>query len=690
VLRANPGKGECMAKITINGISIDPAVHGSALAAANLVSADSSSSNFILVQAKQPLSQNQRDELAGLRATILEYVPENTYVCHYPPSDLGRIRALPYVAWVNVYLQGFKVPTSLRPGPPAARTANLLSAAAIDTLSKDRVTVDVVLHKQVAADSVRDKIAAAAGLNPANLELGRNKVRLTVERRRLADLAKIDEVRHIEPYIAPRLANNIARGILRADDAQAGHTLEGDGQIVAIADTGFDTGTPDDVHPAFAGRVLKLYPLGRVGDASDPDGHGTHVAGSVLGDGALNDGTAIRGTAPKARLIFQSVLDSNGRLGGLPTDLHDLFLPPYQDDRARVHTNSWGAPTNGAYTSNSNEVDDFVWGHRDCVICFAAGNDGRDAQGRGIIDSGSVGDPGTAKNCITVGASESNRPDFPIPGQAGQPLQYGNGWPQDFPAEPIHSDGVADNADGMAAFSSRGPAVNNRVKPDLLAPGTAILSTRSRVASGTGWGLSADPSYFFEGGTSMATPLVAGCAAVVRQYLQVQGVAQPSAALVKGMLINGARRIFGQYVPPEVGAPPDVSEGFGRVDLAATVGPYGQGETVTFKDEATALDTGQEEHTVQAIDTDGRTLKVTLVWTDPAGEALQNDLDLIVRTADGQERHGNAAAGSKDFDRTNNVEQVVWPDVPQGNVDVVVRAFRATVPQSYALVLRVS
>jgi serine protease AprX len=187
----------------------------------------------------------------------------------------------------------------------------------------------------------------------------------------------------------------------------------------------------------------------------------------------------------------------------------------------------------------------------------------------------------------------------------------------------------------------------------------------------------------------MATPLVAGCAAVVRQFLQAQGVATPSAALVKAMLINGSKILTGQYVPPEVGAPPDNSQGFGRLDLAATVGPYAAGEIVTFHDENNALDTGGEEHTAQAVNA-GQTLKATLVWTDPAGEALQNDLDLVVRTPDGQVSHGNRPAGSIDFDRSNNVEQVIVGNVAQGNVDIVVRAFRITTPQTYALVVRVS
>src|SRR5271166_4495864 len=206
-----------MARITINGISIDPVKHAPALAAAHLISADASGSDFILVQASGPLTQVQRAQLQGLGAKILEYVPENTYICRYPPADLGPLRALPFVSWVNVYLRGFKISPVLRPA-----AANLLSLApAAATQSKERVTVEVVLQKDSMSDAVRNKIAAAAGVDPSQLQAGRGKVRVTVEERRLDDLAAIDEVRHIEKYFPPRPTNNIARGILTADQAQA-------------------------------------------------------------------------------------------------------------------------------------------------------------------------------------------------------------------------------------------------------------------------------------------------------------------------------------------------------------------------------------------------------------------------------------------------------------------------------------
>ena len=83
-------------------------------------------------------------------------------------------------------------------------------------------------------------------------------------------------------------------------------------------------------------------------------------------------------------------------------------------------------------------------------------------------------------------------------------------------------------------------------------------------------------------------------------------------------------------------------------------------------------------------------LKVTLVWTDPPGEGLQSDFHLIVKSRN-LERHGNMRPGSRDFDRKNNVEQVVWDQVPAGTITISVVAFAiASAPQDYALVARTS
>jgi hypothetical protein len=253
--------------------------------------------------------------LADLGVEILEYVPDDTYMCRYLPQDLGAIRALPFVSWVNIYLQGFRVSPKLQP----AAAANILSLApAAPTQSKDRVTVEVVLHKNSMTDAVRDHIAAVAGVDPSQVQAGRDKIRLNVAQRRLDALAAIDEVRHIEKFFPPQISNNIARGILNADQTQAAGTMRGEGQIVCVCDTGFDRGVSNDVHPAFEGRVVRLYALGRPHAATDPNGHGTHVCGSVLGDLTAHDGTIIRGTAPAARqALVRHGADARAALAGV-------------------------------------------------------------------------------------------------------------------------------------------------------------------------------------------------------------------------------------------------------------------------------------------------------------------------------------------------------------------------------------
>lgn len=75
--------------------------------------------------------------------------------------------------------------------------------------------------------------------------------------------------------------------------------------------------------------------------------------------------------------------------------------------------------------------------------------------------------------------------------------------------------------------------------------------------------------------------------------------------------------------------------------------------------------------------------------TDPPGAKLQNDLDLIVKAANGQERHGNVGT-AKTFDRVNNVEQVVWHNIPPGDAKITVHAFHITkFPQPWAYAWRI-
>lgn len=283
---------------------------------------------------------------------------------------------------------------------------------------------------------------------------------------------------------------------------------------------------------------------------------------------------------------------------------------------------------------------------------------------------------------------------------------------------PISIDPVANNPEGLAAFSSRGPTKpDGRIKPDVVAPGTSILSTKSRAIIeghfGEFWGHSADSSWCYEGGTSMACPLVAGCCAVIRGALVDNGAADPSAALVKAVLINGAVPIKGQYnngeftditlTPAQQALQhpdgPNPHYGFGRVNLnnsLQNVVPGVDGVLAGFGDKEGDESLGRDGRHPKEASFDivvpqselAQTLKVTLVYDDMPGERLQNDLNLIVKDSAGKEKHGNMGDTSG-FDRVNNVEQVVWKEAKPGTYKVTIAAYRTTHdPQPYAYAWR--
>lgn len=529
-------------------------------------------------------------------------------------------------------------------------------------------------------------------------------------------LSALHGVRLITRKTVPSTRNNVApqfMGVAKSVGtiSSGGLALTGEGEIIAVADTGLDTGVAQTLSADFAGRVVAIHSwaIDRTfdsqvtnrraddGAADVSSGHGTHVAGSVLGAGSSGPGGAanIRGLAHKAKLVFQAVEQKMNfasaqiakdwendpfQLVGIPDNLTPLFQQAYNEG-ARIHSNSWGGGRPGEYESTSRELDEFVWKNPDFCVLVAAGNEGVDRNpSDGKVDVGSVSAPGTAKNCITVGASQSERPQF-----AGN--TWGQFWPDDFPRQPLKNQEVAGNHDEMAAFSSRGPTLDERIKPDIVAPGTFILSARSTQLpdDATGWSAyDANPSYMFEGGTSMATPLTAGAVALIRQFFRVKkNLPSPSAALLKATLLCGARRMPLSYVPAT--AKFDNHQGFGRVDLDKVLSPAG-GAVFGFKDQTNGLQTGGADNTMITV-TAGRSLRVLLAYSDYPGRGLKNNLNLMLTAPDGTRRVGNAQGNQLTFDTKNNVELIEIPAPAAGNWQVqVIGANVPEGPQPFALV----
>jgi subtilisin family serine protease/subtilisin-like proprotein convertase family protein len=664
---------------------------------------------YAIVQFRGPVQEAWQEEVRKLGGVILDYVPEFAFIVYLDAAARAAVAKLPAVAWVGDYQPAFKLSPDL-----AAKQG--VSVVFVQTFPTAAV-LDVAAQAQALGATVLDASANAAG----------GLLRLQVDAAQLDALAAIPDVRWIEPFYERALLNDVARGdgIMGAETAWTDLGLYGQGQVVAVADTGLDTGNLGTLHQDFlgsptgctgTGRIVATYALGRTNNWSDScrylgvneGGHGTHVSGSVLGNGCRSGSSgapdysgSYAGLAPQAGLVMQSVMDSSCGLGGLPSDLNTLYTQA-RTAGARIHTNSWGAAVNGQYTTDARNTDLFTWNNKDTVILFAAGNEGTDTSpANGFIDGDSLNAPGTAKNAITVGASENERLTGGYnPG--GACSTWGGCWPSDYSVNPIKDDPLSDNPAGMVAFSSRGPTDDGRIKPDVVAPGSNILSTKSQgqYVSG-GWGAGPNQYYQYMGGTSMATPLTAGAVALIRQfYTDVEGVT-PSAALLKATLLNSATDLYpGQYASPLEHQPawPNNAQGWGRVNVANAIDSSHAWLDIV---DAGGLATGASHS--YTYDTCGAALlKVTLVWTDYPGatlaaKALVNDLDLAVTGPDGVTTYrGNAFSNGVSVtggaaDRANNVESVYLPAPAAGTWMVAVSGYNvpngSSGKQGYALVV---
>ncbi|GAB2554037.1 S8 family serine peptidase [Kribbella endophytica] len=277
-------------------------------------------------------------------------------------------------------------------------------------------------------------------------------------------------------------------------------SYDGRGVKVAVLDTGYDAG-----HPDLKKKVIGEASFVPEQTVQDGHGHGTHVASTVAGLGTASGGKR-KGVAPGAELLVGKVLDNSG--GGLDSEAIAGMEWAVQQGAKVVSMSLGGLPSDG--TDPMSEAVDRLSESSGALFVVAAGNAGMEE---------SVGTPGAAAAALTVGA--------------------------------------VDRDDKLAPFSSRGPRLGDgALKPEVTAPGVEIVAAR---AAGTEQGHIVDERYTAMSGTSMATPHVAGAAAILAQRHPEWTGQQLKAALAT------------TAVPSKGTA--TAAQGLGRIDIPRALDP---------------------------------------------------------------------------------------------------------------------
>jgi hypothetical protein len=641
----------------------------------------------MIVHPVQPLTDSDRTELARKGITIKHALAGGRYLARVNDegsTEDARIASLePLTARHKIH-------------PSALRAAGR---------GKSRIDVNVIFQRDVDFEDAREAIVAAGGALPDPFQLRflpSRRLEATISPATLDALASDERVLTVAGARNWRVRtdNSVSAIVSRVTEVHAApYGLTGAGVNVSL----FELAAGQAEHVEFAGgRFTVNASGGSTGDKS----HATHVAGTI---GASGVNAASKGMAPGVR-IFQHCVKSgtNTCTGNWLSDKEDL-LPALN---VSVDNNSWGYVLGwtyeggypvwldaeeyfGAYDLLVGAPLDEISNEKGILFMHSAGNDADGAQfptafgeHRHVDDEGE-----TITNKLFCYSKNGSGTDCPTECNGGcETVRHDPNLPFDTigvtaGAKNIITVGAvtanAATAD-ISGFSSRGPAKDGRIKPEVVARGSSVLSS---VPTN---------SYGRLSGTSMAAPAVTGIAALlIEQWRKTFAGASPTPAQLKALIIAGAR---------DLGNPgPDYTFGFGLVDAKTSVdtiiadgGSGARIRTMTFTP-GQSIDTNVVLATTQ-------NLRIVLNWADPsipflggddiAQKALVNDLDIRVIGPDGATHlpwvlnkvsfRDNATRG---VNTTDNVEMIEIPNAGVGTYRIIATGTSVTEgPQTAVLV----
>jgi len=615
------------------------------------------SGGYYIVQFGGIATDEWLDGLRDMGVEILQYVPHNAFFVYASEEAMLRAASHSRVRWAGAFAPEYKISDILRDQIRAARSRTLPqnSVSPLEMTGDNTSIFDIAVFKRADVNRVARTVSDYYGGRVKRvIDLPNNYfnvVRVELPLDEVLKIANIPDVISIDFYSTPQIederAAHIVSGNYTSQTVISGpgynpltqFGVDGTNVTVAVADDGISIPGNGGFYITAANTVHGVL---RGAAAGATGGHGHINASIIAGDAPFGilDPTGHNyglGVAPKANIINSPFLVS-GYSGSALEAYNDTVVTQGPNGvKGSITNNSWGNGTNSnVYDSYTAQFDGYV---RDTsidasidpiTIVFSAGNSGPTAL--------SLTRPKTAKNVIATGNTENVRPEL---GSTG-----------------------ADNMDDLRSTSSRGPAADGRVKPDIMAPGTVI--TGSRAGSCSSVSSCFDQNHAYSTGTSHAAPQIAGAAALFTQFWKNgNGDVNPSPALIKAAVINTAQEMTGTSTGTAI---PNGNEGWGRINMKYMLNT---GAPMKYINQTAAFtDPGNSTTFTGTVGNAAKPVRVSLVWTDPPGApnanpALVNNLDLTItigaNTYKGNVFTGGVSTTGGSADVINNVENIFLP-----------------------------